>query len=187
MKQKPQIYSPSRSFKEFCSLFFINNLFETHYANMNTNSKLNNYTEIHTKWSGLQDPQSPWYSDLSNAAALLYQMLTPWWVGFYLVEGDYLHLGPFQGPTACTQILKGKGVCGTAWLNKQPIIVPNVHVFPGHIACSDQSNSEIVIPLISNGQIWGVLDIDSIQYDAFDTVDVLELEKFCASLRHHKS
>ena len=161
-------------------------MFETHYANMNPDSKLNAYTEIHTKWSGLQDPQSPWYSDLSNASALLYHVLKPWWVGFYLIEGDNLHLGPFQGPTACTRIPKGKGVCGTAWLKRESIVVPNVHEFPGHIACSDQSNSEIVIPLISFGEIWGVLDIDSVHYNAFDALDVIELEKFCASLNPHK-
>jgi L-methionine (R)-S-oxide reductase len=151
---------------------------------MNTTSKTQIYQNIHTQWSGLKDSQAPWYSNLSNAAALLYRELQPWWVGFYIIEGNNLHLGPFQGPVACTTIPKGKGVCGTAWQNQQSIVVPNVHLFPGHIACSEVSNSEIVVPIYKNGLIWGVLDIDSADFDTFDATDALELEKFCASLTH---
>ena len=149
---------------------------------MKSYDKLNSYKRIHTQWSGLMDPNAPWISNLSNACALLYHELQPWWVGFYLVEEDNLYLGPFQGPVACTRIPKGKGVCGTSWESEKTIIVPDVHKFPGHIACSEVSNSEIVIPLYQNDKIWGVLDIDSAEFNAFDEVDALELEKFCASL-----
>jgi len=142
------------------------------------------YENIHLQWSGLIDTNVPWYSNLCNAAALLMKELNPWWVGFYLVNGNYLYLGPFQGPTACTQILKGKGVCGTSWDKGQTLIVPDVHKFPGHIACSEVSNSEIVVPMRKNGEIWGVLDIDSVDFSAFDETDAQELEKFCATLTH---
>ena len=140
------------------------------------------YENIHLQWSGLIDANVPWYSNLSNAAALLMKELNPWWVGFYLTRESYLYLGPFQGPTACTLIKKGKGVCGTAWNNNQTIIVPDVHKFPGHIACSEVSNSEIVVPIKKNNEIWGVLDIDSADFNTFDEIDARELEKFCATL-----
>lgn len=140
------------------------------------------YENIHLQWSGLIDVNVPWYSNLSNAAALLMKELNPWWVGFYLTRENYLYLGPFQGPTACTLIQKGRGVCGTAWNNNQTIIVPDVHKFPGHIACSEVSNSEIVIPIKKNNEIWGVLDIDSADFNTFDEIDARELEKFCATL-----
>ena len=149
---------------------------------MKSIDKLNSYQRIHTQWSGLFDPNVPLISNLSNASALLYKELKPWWVGFYLVEGNDLFLGPFQGPVACTRIPKGKGVCGSSWENQATIIVPDVHKFHGHIACSKISNSEIVIPMFHNGDVWGVLDIDSADFNTFDEVDALELEKFCASL-----
>ena len=150
---------------------------------MNHPSKIQIYQNIHAQWSGLYDPQVPWYSNLSNACALLNKELQPWWVGFYIIEGNNLYLGPFQGPVACTTIPKGKGVCGTAWQKEKSIVVPNVHVFPGHIACSEVSNSEIVVPIFIDNQVWGVLDIDSAEFDAFDATDAVELEKFCASLK----
>ena len=149
---------------------------------MKSIDKINSYQRIHTQWSGLFDPNVPLISNLSNASALLYKELNPWWVGFYLVEGNDLFLGPFQGPVACTRIPKGKGVCGSSWEKQATIIVPDVHKFPGHIACSEISNSEIVIPMFHNGDVWGVLDIDSADFNTFDEVDALELEKFCASL-----
>ncbi len=149
---------------------------------LNSNYKESVYQEIHMFWSGLLDPDAPWYSNLSNASALLHEKLQVWWVGFYLIEGNDLLLGPFQGPTACIRIPKGKGVCGNAWIEKRTIVVPDVHKFPGHIACSDKSNSEIVIPLLENGEVWGVLDLDSTHFHAFDEIDARELEKFCASL-----
>ncbi len=144
------------------------------------------YAEIHALWLGLQDPNAPWYSNLSNVSALLHEKLGVWWVGFYLVKDNDLYLGPFQGPTACIRIPKGKGVCGTSWNEARTIVVPDVHKFPGHIACSDKSNSEIVVPLFENGVVWGVLDIDSTNFDAFDEIDSRELEKICASLTKPK-
>lgn len=143
---------------------------------------MRSYSEIHEAWKYLKDEHAPWYTNLSNAAALLKEKLDCWWVGFYLIENGVLRLGPFQGPTACTQIAKGKGVCGKVWELEAPLIVPNVHEFDGHIACSSESNSEIVIPLFQEGQIWGVLDIDSIHFNDFDDTDRIELQKFCASL-----
>lgn len=141
------------------------------------------YQNIHKQWEYLFDSQSPWYTNLSNAVALLHQELGYFWTGFYLVERDFLQLGPFQGPTACTRIAKGKGVCGTCWETRETQLVPNVHTFPGHIACSSLSESEIVVPCFNrNNEIWAVLDIDSTLLNDFDSVDKQELEKFCASL-----
>jgi GAF domain-containing protein len=103
-------------------------------------------------------------------------------VGFYLVKKDQLVLGPFQGPIACTRIAKGKGVCGTCWEKEKPIIVPNVEDFPGHIACSSSSKSEIVLPLIRDGKVLAVLDVDSEQLNQFDKTDQHYLEEVIASI-----
>ena len=120
-------------------------------------------------------------ANLSNAAAYLYERLgNVNWVGFYLVDGDDLILGPFQGPVACTSIAKGRGVCGTAFQRKETIVVPDVDAFPGHIACSSLSRSEIVIPLIRDGYAWGVLDIDSPVLDRFSDADREELEEIAS-------
>lgn len=147
-------------------------------------SKNECYALLHAQWTHLSDPNCPWYSNFSNATALLKTVFNFWWVGFYVIENDILVLGPFQGPIACTTISKGKGVCGTSWQQEKSIVVPNVHEFEGHIACSSASNSEIVIPIFSQktGTIWGVLDIDSEHLNQFDEIDRIELEKFCASL-----
>ncbi|WP_373841105.1 GAF domain-containing protein, partial [Bacteroides heparinolyticus] len=99
------------------------------------------------------------------------------WVGFYLAKGDELVLGPFQGPIACTRIRKGRGVCGTAWERKETLVVPDVDAFPGHIACSSLSRSEIVVPLKRGDTVWGVLDIDSERTDSFDETDARFLEE----------
>jgi GAF domain-containing protein len=98
-------------------------------------------------------------------------------VGFYQVKNDELVLGPFQGPVACTRIRKGKGVCGSSWEQAKTLIVPDVEKFPGHIACSSLSKSEIVVPVLRNGMVWGVLDIDSSDLNQFDSTDQLYLEK----------
>ena len=120
-------------------------------------------------------------ANLSNAAAYLYERLgNVNWVGFYLADGDDLILGPFQGPVACTSIAKGRGVCGTAFQRKETIVVPDVDAFPGHIACSSLSRSEIVIPLIRDGYAWGVLDIDSPVLDRFSDADRAELEEIAS-------
>jgi len=116
-------------------------------------------------------------ADLANISAALKRAFGFFWVGFYLVKESELVLGPFQGPVACSRIPLGKGVCGTAWKEQQTIIVPDVKQFPGHIACSNESKSEIVVPLFNNGEIIGVLDIDSDRLNTFDETDVKYLEK----------
>lgn len=118
-------------------------------------------------------------ANLANVAAGLKQYFGFFWVGFYLVENTELVLGPFQGPVACTRITYGRGVCGAAWEQKKSLLVPNVEEFPGHIACSSLSQSEVVIPIRKNDLIIGVLDVDSDTLNDFDEVDVLYLEKLC--------
>lgn len=118
-------------------------------------------------------------ANLANVTAALKQAFDFFWVGFYLVKEEELVLGPFQGPIACTRIQKGKGVCGSAWEQKATLIVPNVEEFPGHIACSSESKSEIVVPLIKNGTVIGVLDVDSNQLNDFDTIDQFYLTQLC--------
>lgn len=116
-------------------------------------------------------------ANLSNIAAALKQTMEFFWVGFYLVKGDQLVLGPFQGTIACTRINFGKGVCGTSWKEKKTIRVPNVEEFPGHIACSSVSRSEIVLPAFSKGEVVLVLDVDSDKLNDFDQTDQVALEK----------
>ena len=115
-------------------------------------------------------------ANLANIAAALTEAFGFFWCGFYRVSGEELVLGPFQGPIACTRIPFGKGVCGTAWAKAETVIVPDVHKFAGHIACSSASNSEIVVPLRKNGKIKAVLDIDSTAFDTFDETDRIYLE-----------
>lgn len=116
-------------------------------------------------------------ANLSNIAAAIKQSMGFFWVGFYIVKNNQLVLGPFQGPIACTRIDFGKGVCGTAWKQKQTILVPNVDEFPGHIACSSASKSEIVLPAFKNNEVALVLDVDSDQLNDFDDDDAAGLEK----------
>ena len=120
---------------------------------------------------------------MANVTAVLHEAFGFWWTGFYRVEGQQLVLGPFQGPIACTRIPYGKGVCGTAWQRAETIIVSNVHEFAGHIACSSASNSEIVVPIISNKQVIAVLDIDSKDFNTFDETDRLYLEQIATLVR----
>jgi GAF domain-containing protein len=115
-------------------------------------------------------------ANLANIAAALKQAMNFYWVGFYIVKENQLVLGPFQGPIACTRIHLGKGVCGTSWREKTTIIVPNVEEFPGHIACSADSKSEIVLPAMKNGEVFLVLDVDSNKLDDFDATDQSALE-----------
>lgn len=120
-------------------------------------------------------------ANLANVSAALREAFGWWWVGFYLVDGEELVLGPFQGPVACTRIRFGRGVCGTAWKEAKSQLVPDVEKFPGHIACSSASVSEIVIPVIDiNGKVLAVLDVDSERYDVLDETDVHYLEKLVA-------
>lgn len=116
-------------------------------------------------------------ANLANMAAALKEQFKWFWVGFYLVKDGQLVLGPFQGPVACTRINLGKGVCGSAWEQKKTLIVPDVEAFPGHIACSSLSQSEIVVPLFHNGEVVAVLDVDSELLDQFDETDALYLEE----------
>ena len=116
-------------------------------------------------------------ANMANVAAALKQAFGFFWVGFYIVKENVLVLGPFQGPIACTRISFGKGVCGAAWKERRTIIVPDVEQFPGHIACSSESKSEIVVPLFENGEIVGVLDIDSDRLKTFDETDAKYLEE----------
>lgn len=127
-------------------------------------------------------PSEKSVSILSNASAILKSKFDFWWIGFYLVEVEknQMYLGPFQGPVACQSIPYGKGVCGTAWKRRETIVVPNVHEFPGHIACSADSNSEIVVPLKTEIGVHGVLDVDSVDFDCFDAIDERYLEEFCS-------
>ena len=116
-------------------------------------------------------------ANMANITAVLHEAFSFWWTGFYRVAGDELVLGPFQGTVACTRIPYGRGVCGTAWQRGETVIVPNVHEFIGHIACSSVSKSEIVVPMFRNGQIIAVLDIDSKDYNTFDCIDRDYLEQ----------
>jgi len=119
-------------------------------------------------------------ANLGNIAAALKEQFNWLWVGFYWIQEDELVLGPFQGPVACTRIKKGRGVCGTSWEKEATIIVEDVEKFPGHIACSSSSKSEIVLPVFKEGKILGVLDVDSSELAQFDAVDQVYLEKILA-------
>ena len=121
-------------------------------------------------------------ANMANVAAALKQTFDFFWVGFYVVKKDMLVLAPFQGPIACTRIRHGKGVCGTAWKETKTLIVPDVEQFPGHIACNAASRSEIVVPVIREGKVIAVLDIDSDKLDSFDEVDANYLERICGLL-----
>ncbi len=119
-------------------------------------------------------------ANLANITAALKEQFGWFWVGFYIVKEDELVLGPFQGPVACTRIKKGRGVCGSSWDKAATLIVPDVEKFPGHIACSSLSKSEIVLPLLKNGIVWGVLDVDSELLNQFDEIDQFYLEQIIA-------
>ena len=123
---------------------------------------------------------------MSNVAAILHNTFGFWWTGFYIVRGDVLVLGPFQGPVACSRIPFGRGVCGTAWQRKESIVVPDVEEFPGHIACSSQSRSEIVVPIFRNEEVIAVLDIDSRKLNAFDEIDREGLERIMGLIQFDK-
>jgi len=140
------------------------------------------YESVYVQMEGLLSRNDNRISNMANFAALLKSNFDFFWVGFYIIESNELVLGPFQGPVACTRIFKGKGVCGTAWSDQRSIVVADVHDFPGHIACNAAAKSEIVIPLIYDGEVIGVLDIDSNELDCFDEVDKQWLEKLCECL-----
>ena len=134
-------------------------------------SKAERYSTLLPQLQALIASEADLIANLANIAAALKQTMDYFWVGFYLVKGDQLVLGPFQGPLACTRIEFGKGVCGTAWKEKRTIVVPDVDAFPGHIACSSASRSEIVLPAFKNNEVALVLDVDSAELDNFDDED----------------
>ena len=155
-------------------------------------SKTEIYQSLLPQIKALIDGEPDLIANLANISAALKEQFNWLWVGFYLVkpsstkasgdENDELVLGPFQGPVACTRIKKGRGVCGAAWQNVATLIVADVEKFPGHIACSSLSKSEIVVPVISNGEVIGVLDVDSAELDQFDETDKKFLEEIVAAI-----
>jgi GAF domain-containing protein len=145
-------------------------------------SKEEQYQSLLPQVQGLLTGEADLTANLANVAAALKEQFGWLWVGFYLVKineqgSEELVLGPFQGPVACTRIRFGKGVCGSAWKEANTLIVPDVEQFPGHIACSSMSRSEIVVPLIKEGRVWGVLDVDSSDLDQFGSTDQSYLEE----------
>lgn len=150
-------------------------------------SKEEQYQSIIPQINALLEGEPDLVANLANTVAALKEQFGWFWVGFYLVKPNYaeasldkkneLVLAPFQGPVACTRISKGRGVCGTSWAKAETLIVPDVEKFPGHVACSSLSKSEIVIPVIRNNEVVAVLDVDSDSYDSFDEMDKIYLEK----------
>lgn len=148
---------------------------------MNKTMTNDRYAVLRTELASVMEGEKDVVANMANAAALIHEAMGNWWTGFYRVVGDQLVLGPFQGQMACTRIRKGHGVCGTCWVEGRTVVVPNVHEFAGHIACSSASNSEIVVPIWGgSGQMVGVLDLDSREYGAYDEEDARHLEKICA-------
>ena len=146
------------------------------------NSKEELYQNLFPQIKSILEDEKDTIANMANISACLYETFRFWWVGFYRVVGDELVLGPFQGPVACTRIKKGRGVCGTSWQREETIIVPDVDQFPGHIACSSASRSEIVVPVFHNGKVTAVLDIDSELLNTFDNTDKLWLERIASVL-----
>ena len=140
------------------------------------------YTQLLKEAAALLDGENDLIANMANLAALIHEAMGFWWTGFYIVRTgkdgtEQLVLGPFQGPIACTRIALGRGVCGTAWQRRETIVVPDVEKFPGHIACSSESRSEIVIPVFKADKVSAVLDIDSRYLDTFDETDARYLEQ----------
>jgi L-methionine (R)-S-oxide reductase len=140
-------------------------------------TKQEQYDSLFPQLRAILEGEPDLVANMANMTAALKEQFGWFWVGFYLVRGEELVLGPFQGPVACTRIRKGRGVCGTSWDKKETLIVPDVEKFPGHIACSSLSKSEIVVPILKDGRVLAVLDVDSDQLDSFDLTDQQGLEK----------
>ena len=145
-------------------------------------NKTEQYEKLLPQIQAVMDPDADIIANMANMAAMLHETFGFWWTGFYRVIGNELVLGPFQGPLACTRIAYGRGVCGTAWKERKTIVVPDVEQFPGHIACSSASKSEIVVPVFQNGKVIAVLDIDSDRLGTFDESDARYLEKLVSGL-----
>lgn len=150
---------------------------------ISSGGKEEKYRALLPQLKGLIEDEDDLIANLANVSAALKETFHFFWVGFYLVKNGGLVLGPFQGSVACTRIRKGRGVCGTAWAKAETLIVPDVEAFPGHIACSSLSRSEIVIPLKEGDDVWGVLDIDSESLNHFDETDARFLEEISSWLR----
>ncbi|UPZ37117.1 GAF domain-containing protein [Sphingobacterium sp. PCS056] len=149
---------------------------------INKGTKKDQYIGLVPQIRGLVTGETNQIANLANIAAALKEQFNFFWVGFYLIEGEQLVLGPFQGPVACTRIQYGRGVCGTSWKENKTIIVPNVEEFLGHIACSSLSKSEIVIPIYQDNSIIGILDVDSDELNAFDEIDAQYLTEIVSLL-----
>ncbi len=145
-------------------------------------TKQERYEALLPQVQSVVDGEADLIANMANVAAMLHETFRFWWTGFYRVQGDELVLGPFQGPLACTRIRKGRGVCGTAWQEAETQVVPDVEQFPGHIACSSASRSEIVVPVFRQGTVIAVLDIDSAELATFDDTDRRYLERLVAML-----
>lgn len=149
---------------------------------INIGSKEEQYQNLIPQIQGLISGEEDLIANLGNISAALKEQFGFFWVGFYLVKNDELVLAPFQGPVACTRIKKGRGVCGAAWERCETLVVPDVEKFPGHIACSSLSKSEIVLPLKKGNEIVGVLDVDSEHLNHFDAIDATYLEQIVAMI-----
>jgi len=150
---------------------------------INKGTREEQYLDLIPQIAALVDNEPDLIANLANICAALKQQFEWLWIGFYLVKDDELVLGPFQGPIACTRIKKGRGVCGKAWEEQKTLIVADVNAFPGHIACSSLSKSEIVVPIIQDGQVKGVLDVDHSNYETFDKTDELFLTEILRLIR----
>lgn len=150
---------------------------------MDKTKKLQKYETLIEQVKAFAESERDEIALMANVAAIIHNTFHFWWTGFYRVAGQELVLGPFQGPVACTRIKFGRGVCGTAWKEKRSIVVEDVEKFPGHIACSSASRSEIVVPIFSNDEVVAELDIDSEKLATFDETDKLYLEKIVEALR----
>ena len=146
-------------------------------------TKTEQYETLLPQVKALLEGEEDLIANMANIAASLKEQFGWLWVGFYIVKKDELVLGPFQGPVACTRIKKGKGVCGSSWASATTLIVPDVEKFPGHIACSSLSKSEIVVPIIWNNEVIAVLDCDSTEYNSYDTTDQQYLEQMVRLLQ----
>jgi L-methionine (R)-S-oxide reductase len=142
-----------------------------------TGTKEEQYEALIPQIRGLMEGETDLVANMANTVAALKEQFGWLWVGFYLVKAEELVLGPFQGPVACTRIRKGRGVCGSAWEKAETLVVPDVEKFPGHIACSSLSRSEIVVPVSKEGKVIAVLDADSTDLDSYDAVDRRFLEQ----------
>jgi GAF domain-containing protein len=169
-------------YSTFAALIRIAEYYMSEDLKIASGAKSDQYSSLLPQIKALIEGETDAVSNLANIAAALKEQFGWLWVGFYLVKAGELVVGPFQGPVACTRIRKGKGVCGTAWQEARTLIVPDVEAFPGHIACSSLSRSEIVVPIFHQGEVIGVLDADSIDLNSFDEEDRRWLEEMVKAI-----